>query len=214
MSRNRPDSPPEDFGADYSVSRETIDRLQVYVDLLRRWNRRINLIAPGTLPEVWSRHIADSIQLLDLAPPTARCWLDLGTGAGLPGLAVAIVAAERRPHLSMTLVDSDRRKAAFLMTATRVLDLPVRIVVGRAETLPAQPYDVISARALAPLTRLLDLAHRLRGPDTVCLFPKGRGVDSELTAASARWHIRCQRVPSRTEAGASVLRIVELEPRQ
>ena len=205
---------PAEFSREFGVSRETCERLEAYIALLRRWNARINLVARGTIDAAWARHVADSAQLFDLAPAAASSWIDLGSGAGLPGLPVAALAAERVPGLHVTLVESDTRKAAFLVTAAAEMGLDVTVEPRRIEALPARPYDVVSARALAPLDRLCALAHRFSGPGTVFLFPKGARLDSELTAATAGWHIRAERIASRTDPEATVLRILELEPRQ
>lgn len=204
---------PEQFCTAFDVSRETRARLETFVELLTRWNPRINLVSPGSLPDIWTRHLADSVQLLALAPPSARSWIDLGAGGGLPGLPIAALAAEAAPALRITLVESDRRKSAFIATAARAMDLAITLLPQRIESVPARPYDVVSARALAPLPTLCGLAHRFKGPKTVLLFAKGAQVDSELTAAAASWHIRFERIASRTNPEATVLRIVELEPR-
>ena len=204
---------PEEFASAFDVSRETCARLARYLTLLERWNRRINLVAADTLGDAWTRHIADSAQLFDLAPESARTWVVLGSGAGLPGLVIAAIAAEKAPALRVTLVDSDRRKAAFLATAAGELGLGVAIEVKRIEALPARPFDVVSARALAPLAKLCPLIHRFQGPDTVFLLLKGARLDLELTEAAAGWHIHAERIASRTNPEASVLRILELEPR-
>lgn len=200
--------------AAFGVSRETAGRLAAFVALLERWNRSINLVSPASLAEVWVRHVADSLQLLDLAPPGAESWIDLGSGGGFPSLPVAIVAAETRPGLRLTLVESDARKAAFLAAAGRELGLAIAVEPRRIESMLARPYDVVSARALAPLPRLLELAQPFAGPATVFLFLKGARLDSELTAAEAAWHIRAERIASRIEPGAAVLRIQELRPRR
>ena len=210
-----------EFARAFDVSRETCARLEIFVDLLKRWNEKINLVSPASLNAVWRRHIADSAQLLDLAPPGARDWLDLGAGAGLPGLPVAALAAEKAPGLRMTLIEADQRKAVFLRTALRETGLSATVVAERIEALTPRPCDVASARALAPLGRLCALARRVAlppsragaEPDTVFLFPKGKSLDSELTAATADWHIRCERIASRTDPEAIILRILELEPR-
>jgi 16S rRNA (guanine527-N7)-methyltransferase len=204
---------PAEFSREFGVSRETCERLEAYIVLLRRWNARINLVARGTIDAAWARHIADSAQLFDLAPAAASSWIDLGSGAGLPGLPVAALAAERVPGLHVTLVESDTRKAAFLVTAAAEMGLDVTVEPRRIEALPARPYDVVSARALAPLDRLCALAHRFSARGTVFLFPKGARLDSELTAATAGWHIRAERIASRTDPEATVLKILELEPR-
>lgn len=204
---------PAEFARLFSVSRETRARLEHYVHLLARWNARINLVAPSTLADPWSRHIADSAQLFELAPAGAQSWIDLGSGAGLPGLPVAALAAEKAPGLRVTMVEADRRKAAFIAMAGREMGLAVGVEPRRVEAVPAHPHDVVSARALAPLPRLCTLAYRFRGARTVFLFPKGARLDSELTAATAHWHIRAERIASRTHPDAAVLRIQELEPR-
>lgn len=201
------------FAAAFNVSRETMARLELYLALLERWNAHINLVAPSSLVSAWDRHLTDSAQLFDLAPLTARTWIDLGSGGGLPGLPIAAIAAEKRPGLQVILVEADRRKAAFLASAAREMRLDVIIRPARIEALEPEPFDVVSARALAPLAKLCALACRFKGPGTVFLFPKGARLDSELTAARSRWHIRGERIASRTQAGAAILRIVELEPR-
>ncbi len=205
---------PEEVCAEFGVSRETAPRLMRFAELLAHWNRRINLVSAGSLDHLWTRHIADSLQLLDLAPGDARTWIDLGSGGGLPGIPVAAAALESRPGLHMTLIESDQRKATFLATAARDLGLPVTVLAQRIESVPATAYDVVSARALAPLPRLLELAARFAGRETVLLFPKGAQLDSELTAAEAAWHSRAERIASRTEPGAAVLRIRELRRRR
>ena len=212
---------PAEFSREFGVSRETCERLEAYIALLRRWNARINLVARGTIDAAWARHVADSAQLFNLAPVSASSWIDLGSGAGLPGLPVAALAAEKSPGLHVTLVESDTRKAAFLATAAREMGLDVTVEPRRIEALPARGYDVGSARALAPLDRRCAVAHRFSArhtgrnasPGTVFLFPKGARLDSELTAATAHWHIRAERIASRTDPEATVLRILELEPR-
>ncbi len=205
---------PDDVRAAFGVSRETTARLERFVQLLGRWNRSINLVSPGSLAAVWTRHVADSLQLLDLAPDGVESWIDLGSGGGLPALPVAAAAAETRPRLRLTMVESDTRKAAFLAAAVRELGLEATVEPCRIEALAPRPYDVVSARALAPLPRLFELAHRFTGPATVLLFPKGERLDSELTAAEAAWHSRAERIASRTEPAAAVLRIRELRARR
>lgn len=203
----------QEFIQAFAVSRETATRLELYLELLKRWNASINLVAASTLSQAWSRHLADSAQLFALRPRGARSWIDLGSGGGLPGLPVAALAAEQAPDLRITLVESDRRKAVFLAAAAREMGLAVGVEARRIEDVPGRPHDVVSARALAPLERLCGLAWRFKGPGTVFLFPKGVRLDSELTAASRGWHIRAERIASRTDPDAAVLRIVELEPR-
>ncbi len=188
-----------------SVSRETILRLEEYEELIRRWNPRINLVSSGTLDDLWGRHFADSAQLLDLAPKRARLWADLGSGGGFPGLVIAILAAEARPELGITLVESDQRKAAFLATAARTLGLSVDVRPERIEGLPRIGADVLSGRALGPLDTLLRYAQRHLAADGVALFPKGARVDAELARALEHWRFSYQKEPSKTDTTGIVL---------
>lgn len=190
---------------DWDVSRETLDRLQTYEALIRAWNPRINLVSASTLAALWTRHFGDSAQLFSLAPENARLWADLGSGGGFPGLVIAILAAEARPALSVTLVESDQRKAAFLATAARTLGLSVVVRAERIETLPPLGADVLSARALAPLDTLLGYAERHLAPGGVALFPKGATVDAELARALEHWRFSYQKEPSKTAADGVVL---------
>ncbi len=186
------------------VSRETRAQLDRFSELLLRWNRKINLIGAATADDLETRHIQDSLQLLDHVPDGAATWLDLGSGAGLPGLVCAIADTRSR---AFTLVESDQRKAAFLREATRQLGLSLVIHAKRIEQLPDQTFDIITARALAPLAKLLDLSERLCHPGTILLFPKGAGAESELTDAERNWHIEAERLPSVTDPSATVLKI-------
>ena len=192
----------KDFARRFPVSRETLDRLRLYEELLRRWQKTINLVAPSTLDAVWHRHFADSAQLLALAPPEAKTWLDLGSGAGFPGLVLAIMLAERG-GIAVTLVESVSRKAAFLGEVARQTGVAVDILCARIES-PAirdrlTRIDVITARALAPLPRLFELIAPLVEPNTLALLPKGRDVESEVVSARAEWQFDCKLMPSLTD---------------
>ena len=177
-----------------------------FIDLLLQWNRRINLIARADEPFVQQRHIDDSAQLGHLIPSGTRRGIDLGSGAGFPGLVLAALTG-----IQFDLVEADQRKAAFLTEAARLLDAPVQIHRSRIETAQLAPADVITARALAPLPRLLTLAAPLLTPRGLCLFPKGIGAESELTLAAPQWHMHVDRIPSHTRRGAVILRITELQ---
>ena len=193
--------------AEVHVSRETADRLSRFAALVARWTPHINLIAPSTVPEIESRHIRDSAQLLSFAPPGWTHWADLGSGGGFPGIVIAILADELHPGARVALVDSDQRKAAFLQSAIRDLGLRARVLTGRAETLPPLGADVLSARALAPLPQLLPLAARHLAPGGRALFPKGRRAQEEITAARAAWHFNLATHPSSTDPDARILQI-------
>jgi 16S rRNA (guanine527-N7)-methyltransferase len=195
---------------DFDVSRETSAKLDVLATELARWQSVKNLVGPATLAEVWTRHIADSLQLLDLAP-TARSWLDLGSGAGFPGLVLAIAGAER--SLEVHLVESNSRKCAFLRTIARLTGTAARVHEGRLETTVgtfAGLADVVSARALAPLPTLLAWTEPLLKTGTIGLFPKGRDAAAELTLAGKSWRFDAEMLPSRTESEARIIRITHL----
>lgn len=195
------------------VSRETLARLDAFEALVRRWSPRINLVSSRDLAALRHRHSLDSAQLLAHAPSAARNWVDLGSGGGFPGIVIAILAAEHRPSLRMTLVESDQRKSVFLRTAVRELALRVDILTRRIEAAaPPARFDVVSARALAPLPRLVPLAAPWCAEGGIFLFPKGESVEEELTAAAGSWHIAFDRLPSATAPGACILKITELRP--
>jgi 16S rRNA (guanine527-N7)-methyltransferase len=189
------------------VSAATTERLRRHVAELFRWNRAINLVAASTLPEAWERHVEDSAQLVQHAPLEPRHWADLGSGAGFPGLVVAIILSEMSPNTRVTLVESDRRKATFLREVVRLLDLTTTIMAVRIDEAPPLRADVVSARALAPLVSLLPMAQRHLAPGGVLLFPKGSNAENELAAATAAWSFSAERLPSRTSATAEVLRV-------
>lgn len=195
------------FAARFDVSRETLDRLTLYHDLLAKWGQRINLVSRATLDDVWSRHFHDSAQLLDLAPDHARLWADLGSGAGFPGLVVAILAAESRPELRVRLIESDQRKAAFLRAVCRETGIVADIVADRIESAEPCGADVVSARALAPLADLLGMAERHLASGGVCLFPKGARYRDEVAEALETWTFRCEEYRSETDAEAVILKI-------
>jgi 16S rRNA (guanine527-N7)-methyltransferase len=204
-----PEFGPEEFAAKTGVSRETLARLKAYADVLVDWNARHNLVAKSTLPDLWSRHFWDSAQLAALIPPAARTLADLGSGAGFPGLVLAAL----RPDLSVTLHEATTKKCAFLRLAAERMGVPVAIQSARLEDLPASRFDVVTARALAPLPHLLEYAHRFVGPNSVCLFLKGQNVGAELTEAHKYWNIRVSQVPSQTDPSAAIVIVRELGPR-
>jgi 16S rRNA (guanine527-N7)-methyltransferase len=193
----------EAFAATIDVSRETLERLTVYVDLLQRWQRAINLVGAATLADPWRRHILDSAQLAAHLPPAAGSLIDLGSGAGLPGMVLALLGVPR-----VHLIESDRRKAEFLRAAARATGAPVAVHAERIEHLAAWPADVITARAFAPLPRLLDLAERFLTPASVCLFLKGSmTIPRELTDAEGDWHMVPEMFPSLSAPSGIVLKL-------
>lgn len=187
------------------VSRETLDRLQTYADLLLTWNKTINLVGKSTTDDVWTRHLLDSAQLFPLIPKDAETVLDMGSGAGFPGLVLAIMGA---PHVH--LAESDQRKCAFLREAARLTGTSVKILAQRLESIPAFPADVITARALAPVEQLLGWGEVFLRPGGRYLFLKGQNVEAELTNAHQLWRMRVLQTPSLTDSRASVLCIQEV----
>ena len=196
-----PPDPPD------GVSRETHERLTAYVELLLRWQRTINLISPRDVEQIWTRHIADSLQLAALIPPQIGRGIDLGSGAGLPGLVLAIATG-----LHFDLVEADQRKAAFLREAARVTGAATTIHASRIEAVSIAPAPLVTARALAPLATLLGWAVKFLAPGGICLFPKGRSAEDELTAAASQWQMQIHRTPSRTDPSATIFRISEIGP--
>jgi 16S rRNA (guanine527-N7)-methyltransferase len=212
---------PPDLAADRAralalvpVSRETAARLDRFAALLLDWQSRLNLIAASTASVLWTRHIADSLQLLGMAPQ-ARKWVDLGSGAGFPGLPIACALAEQ-DSAQIHLIESNNKKATFLREAIRVTGAPAIVHAERIADFSKRfrgELDVVTARALAPLPELLSIAYPLlkRGP--LGVFPKGQDVDAELTGAAKCWSIDASLVPSRTDPKSRVVVIRRAEPK-
>lgn len=196
---------PEEFKTKSGVSRETFDRLKLYAALLVKWQTKINLVGSDTLPDLWARHFLDSAQLFPLIPTTAKRMADLGSGAGFPGLVLAVMGAT-----DVHLVESDARKCAFLREAARITGTQVTIHNKRIEQIAPLMADVVTARALAPLEKLLDWASPHLAEDGECLFLKGRGADDELTATAKEWKISLRRIPSVTDPAGLVLQLREV----
>ena len=197
-----------------AVSRETAARLDHFTALLLEQQQRMNLVANSTLPLLWTRHIADSLQLLRFAPK-ARIWVDLGSGAGFPGLVMACALADT-PGATVHLVESIRKKCAFLSEVVRATRVPAVVHCQRIEDFVLKPpsgIDVVTARALAPLDKLLTLAAPLLKTGAVGIFPKGQDVAAELTAASKYWSIEATIEPSVTSPGSGIVVVHKLRPR-
>ena len=222
LQPNRSNPQKEDLAKDkadarrlVAVSRETSGRLDRFAALLTEWQRKTNLVAPSTLPHLWTRHIADSAQLRRLAPD-AKIWVDLGSGAGFPGIVIACMLAER-PGPIVHLAESNAKKCAFLREAIRQIGLPAVVHCERIEQFAkefADKADVVTARALAPLDRLLPLAALLLKSPAIGLFPKGQDVAAELTAASKCWNIEATLEPSVTSSSSRILMVRKLELRK
>jgi 16S rRNA (guanine527-N7)-methyltransferase len=200
---------PQIAGLD--VSRETIERLEVYSNLLIKWNASINLVSKLTIPDLWNRHIADSAQLLCWDVPIKADWIDIGSGGGLPGIVVAAILKETDPSAKVTMVESDQRKSAFLRVAATTLDLQVGIIAERAETLEPAHANVLSARALMSLDGLLSLGKRHILQDGCLLLLKGRSFQDEIEQARQNWHFDVVERPSITDNEAKMLQIRNIE---
>lgn len=200
------------------VSRETAARLDRFVAALLDWQQRMNLIAPSTEATIWTRHIADSLQLLELAPTarqSAQVWVDLGSGGGFPGLVIACALADT-PGARVHLVEKSAKKAAFLREAARASGSPAIIhATPLADFIksPPEPVHIVTARAFAPLPELLAAAYPLLKRGAEGLFPKGQGVDAELTEAAKCWNIHATLAPSRTQPESRIVVVHSVEPK-
>jgi 16S rRNA (guanine527-N7)-methyltransferase len=190
------------FQALTGLTDAVVERLAAYVALLEKWNPRINLVSPNSLADVWRRHILDCAQLYALLPPGVGRVVDLGSGAGLPGLVLAILGVA-----DTHLIEADLRKATFLAEAARITDTAVTIHRLRIEAAPALAADIVTARALAPLTQLLDYANPLLRPGGSCYFLKGSRVADELTEARKSWHMNIYEHASRSDPGGVILQV-------
>jgi len=184
-----------EFARTFDVSRETMERLTVYADMLTKWQRRINLVGPATIEVLWTRHFADSLELGHHAPSGAKNWLDIGTGAGFPGMVIATCGQQK--NLQVNLVEANVRKCAFLREVSRRIKAPVTIHNCRIEAIDSQAIqtmalDVVTARALAPLDLLLKLAQKPLECGAVGIFPRGQDVEDELTASTKCWKIEAE----------------------
>jgi len=193
---------PDAFAETLNVSRETLDRLRAYVDLLASWNPRINLVSAASLVDVWRRHILDSGQLIRHIDPSSRVLVDLGSGAGLPALILGILGVPE-----VHLIEVDQRKAAFLREAARVTKTSATVHATRIESVTPFAADVVTARALAPLAQLLERAVPFIAATTICLFLKGRGLHDELTAAQEKWIMQTQILASLADPTGHILRV-------
>lgn len=189
-----------------------MERLDAYVRLLGEWQGRMNLVSPSTLAKTWTRHIDDSLQLLDYVPATSRQWIDLGAGAGFPGLAVAVAV----PEMAVTLVESRAKKCAFLSAVVETLGLGDRVTIDnrRIESIPERPFDIISARALAALPQLFDWGRRFQASHSLWVLPKGRSVEAELADARRVYRFGHALKPSRTDADARIVLAWQVERRR
>lgn len=194
----------------FDVSRETIDRLTHFENLVLKWNPRINLVAKSTLNDLWQRHITDSVQLYQYAPDNVATWLDIGSGGGFPGIVMAVMAAGQNRSTAFSLVESDQRKSTFLRTAARELNLKVTVHSERIEATSPQNADVITARALKSVSELMPFLERHLAPTGVAILPKGRNFADEIPLARENWRFDLHEHHSITDPDARILIVKEI----
>lgn len=192
------------------ISDLATERLKIFVALLAKWNAAINLVSPASLTDVWTRHVADSAQVIDYAPIRRARWLDMGSGAGFPGVVIALITADTPNPVEMILVESDQRKAAFLSTVSRETGVPMIIQAARIEAVAPQNVDIVSARALAPLVKLCAFAERHLAPDGAALFLKGGHYDAEIAEARRTWSFSLDVGRSSTDPAGAILIMKDL----
>ncbi|WP_120633039.1 16S rRNA (guanine(527)-N(7))-methyltransferase RsmG [Ruegeria sp. EL01] len=188
------------------VSRETLSRLITYVELVKRWNPKINLVSRNSLSNIWERHILDSVQVYRCADEF-HSWVDLGSGGGFPGMVCAIMAADEAPQSHFSLVESDQRKSAFLRSVVRECGLDCKVISKRIEAVDSLDADIVSARALANLRMLLSFCDRHLGENGTALLPKGENWKKELSEAREEWKFDAEPITSLTEPQAVILKI-------
>ena len=203
-------SDPASAPAVLDVSRETVDRFEIYVELLKKWNGSINLVSKSTISDVWTRHIVDSGMMFPIANETPGRWVDFGSGAGFPGLVLAVMAKESSPDTLVTCIETDIRKCEFLRTVARATGISLGVLSRRIQDTPPQSAHVITARALADLSSLLDLAHPHLADEGRAVFHKGAEWQKEVEIARSNWHFRLKTHDSKTQKGAVVLEIGDL----
>lgn len=194
------------------VSRETCTRLDRYAGLLKKWSPAINLVGKGTLNDICTRHIADCAQLFRYRRPGSRHWCDLGSGGGLPGVVIAVLARELAPEMTVSMIESDQRKAAFLQICIQDLALDARVLCRRIESTPGQEADTLSARALAPLVQMMPWIVRHLARGGTALLPKGRGATDEIKVASREWSFDLDLHQSITSVDACILEMRNIRP--
>ncbi|WP_284360643.1 16S rRNA (guanine(527)-N(7))-methyltransferase RsmG [Candidatus Phycosocius spiralis] len=188
------------------ASRETLDRFRAYQSLLEKWAPRINLVGASTLPYFWSRHILDSAQILPLAPPNAVSWVDFGSGAGFPGLVLAVLL-ENRPQSTLFLIEANTKRCAFLREAARAMEVKVEIIQAKIEDVAPIKLDVVTARAFTSLDQLMTYAVPWMAQSGHALFPKGQDIQAELIKASTRWQFQSIIYPSLSDSRGCVVKI-------
>jgi len=196
---------------DLNVSRETIDDLEKLAELLVKWNKTINLVSKSTIDELWARHIVDSAQVWAHKPDVVENWVDLGSGGGFPALVLAIIAKHQAPNMVFHMVESDARKCAFLRNVSRETSLNTKVHTCRIESAPEIKADVVSARALASVDKLLEMSGNFLKQDAFCLFLKGQGCAIEVKNAQESWRFESESTQSISDSAGEILKIWNIE---
>lgn len=194
----------------YKISSALIDRLKVYQASLNEWQSKMNLVSNASLEDAWHRHFEDSIQLFDLIPSSAKTLYDFGSGAGFPGMVLAVLAQDLLPGLEVTLVESTNKKTLYLKHVAQLLSTRVNIINDRIENIKAQPADVITSRALTSLTDLLNYSEKFCHKGTVCIFPKGKKHQEEIDLAHRKWNFDVEIYASCSSDEGAILTITNL----
>lgn len=200
----------QEFQDAFDVSRETIDRLDIYAGLVKKWNPAINLISKSTVESLWQRHFHDSAQIYQLRQDRPCHWVDLGSGGGFPALILAIFSYEYSPEDRFTLVESDLRKSVFLQTVIRELGLKATVIAERIEKIPALNADILTARALSSLDKLLGFAELHLNPTGFAIFPKGETYKKEIEDAVVSWMFELEEITSKTNSNGAILKIGDI----
>ena len=200
----------KNFCDTYNVSRETFDKLKHYQSMLIEWQSKFNLVSSSTLDDAWNRHFLDSVQLFQYIPNQAKVLYDFGSGAGFPGMVLAIMANEKMPDLQVSLIESTTKKTLYLNAVKSKTNTNVTILNDRIENLQLPKADVITSRAMASLTELLGYAYKFCKKESVCIFPKGKKYAEELSEAHKRWKFKCRIVASTQSDEGKILIINNL----
>ena len=194
----------------YDVSRETLLKLRAYEASLKEWQNKFNLVSNSSLEDAWNRHFIDSMQLFKYIPKSAKSLYDFGSGAGFPGMVLAIMASEKTPYLKVSLIESINKKTLYLKHVSEICSTNVEIFNQRIESLPKNKVDVVTSRAMTSLNDLLSYAYPFCKTDTVCIFPKGKKHQEEIDEARKHWQFDCQINPSETSTEGVILVITKL----
>jgi len=204
----------KNFEKKYSVSHETFLNLQTYLSLLMEWQKRFNLVSQSSLEEAWNRHFMDSVQLLKFVPENAKSLVDFGSGAGFPGMVLAIIFKEKTPYLKTTLVESIKKKTMYLKEVAEKTQTDVEILNKRIEEIKNRKYDVITSRAMTSLEKLLSYAKPFCKKETVCIFPKGKNYAEELAEAHKKWQFECRIEASEQSSEGKILIISNIKKKE